>query len=370
MCAALNRLSGIEVELATTDADGAGSRLESSALPSGFVTHLFPRTFSERWKFSAPLWSWLRGHCKDYELVHIHALWSFSSWAAGAAAYRGRVPYIVRPAGMLSAYTWSRRLGARHLYWMGCERRTVRRACAFHATSEAEAAECRSVHPGARAVVIPNGVDSEAWNLQPDDSLLRRQCGPNAADRPILLFLSRIHPKKGITDLLLPAFAQLKDDVFLAIAGGADPHETGYVERVRGEVGRLGLGNRVAMLGPVPASQRWHFFDGAAALVLPSHSENFGIVVAEAMARGCPVVVSDAVQAFEHVRSAGAGLVVPLDCDSLARALSRVVNDREARAQFGRAGRDYAALHFDWDRIAGKILEMYEACLSRATAHT
>ncbi len=318
LCAALNRLNGTVVELATTDANGADARFDPRDKPAGFVTHLFPRTFSERWKFSAGMRSWLRQHAQEYDLVHIHALWSFASFAAGAAAARVNVPYIVQPHGMLSAYTWSRRWGVRQLYWIGCEHRTIRNARAFLATSQDEAKECALARPGAKTVVIPNGVDAEAWEMPKDPSVLRCLCGPKAGDRPILLFLSRIHPKKGIADLLLPALTQMKEDVFLAIAGGVDPHEAGYLELVEREIDRLGLGNRVALLGPIAAAQRWHLFDGAIAFVLPSHSENFGIVVAEAMVRGCPVVVSAAVQAAEHVEAAGAGIVVPLLVESLA----------------------------------------------------
>ena len=370
LCAALNRLDGTVVELATTDADGANARIDAGDVPAGFVTHLFSRSFSERWKFSAALWSWLRQHAKDYDLVHIHALWSFASYAASTMAARARVPYIVQPHGMLSAYTWSRRLGARHLYWVGCERRTIWKASGFLATSSDEASECAKVRPSAQTIVIPNGVDAEAWEVQRDATALRRLCGPQAGDLPILLFLSRIHPKKGIVDLLLPALARMQTDVFLAIVGGPDPHEIGYFETVRNEIDRLGLARRVALLGPMDAAQRWHLFDGAAAFVLPSHSENFGIVVAEAMARHCPVVVSEGVQASEHVRAAGAGIVVPLQIESLVEALSRILNDSAARSAFGEAGHQYATRHFSWNLIAGQVRSMYESCLQRSTAHT
>ena len=109
MCAALNRLPGVELELATTDANGADAPIAPETVPAGFVTHLFSKTFSERWKFSAGLWTWLRQHTRNYDLVHIHSVWSFATLAAGAAAARAGVPDIVRPAGMLSTYTLNRR---------------------------------------------------------------------------------------------------------------------------------------------------------------------------------------------------------------------------------------------------------------------
>jgi glycosyltransferase involved in cell wall biosynthesis len=365
MCAALNRLPGLEVELATTDANGADARLTRADVPQGFVTHLFPKTFSERWKYSAGLGRWLRRHTGGYDLVHIHAVWSFACSAAGAAARRAGVPYVVRPAGMLSSYTWSRSLVSKRVYWWLWERRTMRRAAAFHATSMEEAKEIEATRPGARATVIPNGVEEAAWTVPADPRALRRACGPHVGDRPILLFLSRLHPKKGITDLLLPALARVPS-AFLAIAGGPDPHAPGYLDQIRRQIEHLGLQQRVALVGAVPPEERWQMYDGATALVLPSHSENFGIVVAEAMARGCPVVVSSAVQAAEHVTAAGAGQVVALEGTAWANALAAAVAGAPVRTELGElgeAGRRYAAQHFRWDRIAQQIHALYRTCL-------
>jgi glycosyltransferase involved in cell wall biosynthesis len=362
MCTALGKLPGVSVELATTKADGDGGPANGSAASSGLVTHVFKRTLSERWKFSPGLWRWLRRHAAEYDLIHIHAVWSFASYTAGAAARRAGVPYVIRPAGMLSPYTWSRRAVAKSVYWRLFERRTVRGAAAFHATSTEEAKEIAAIHPGAKTAVIPNGVDPAAWEVAPDTGALRRLCGPAAGSRPILLFLSRLHPKKGVVDLLLPALARLTTDAFLAIVGGSDSHEPDYPDLIRQEIDRLGLKDRAAMLGPVPAAERWALYDGAAAFVLPSHSENFGIVVSEAMARGCPVIVSEAVQAAEHVLASKAGLVVPLDVTALADAMAHVLHEPDARDKFGTAGRSYARDRFAWDRIAGEIFSLYQSC--------
>jgi len=82
MVAALNRLPGVSAEVAATDADGQGGRFDPKSLPPDVVVHLFRRNFSERWKFSLGLWRWLRRHAKDYDLIHVHALWSFAAAAA------------------------------------------------------------------------------------------------------------------------------------------------------------------------------------------------------------------------------------------------------------------------------------------------
>ncbi len=129
-------------------------------------------------------------------------------------------------------------------------------------------------------------------------------------------------------------------------------------------VANLKLNHRVAFLGAIPHAERWGLFDGADLFVLPSHSENFGIVVAEAMARRIPVVVSDEVQSSEHVTAALAGRVVPLDVDALARALDDLLGDPAGRAAAGERGSHYARSHFGWDEVAGKIRSLYEDCLT------
>jgi glycosyltransferase involved in cell wall biosynthesis len=362
MVAALNRMRDVSADVATTDADGVGRRLNPSDLPSMVAQlHLFRRNFSERWKFSAGLWLWLRRHARDYDLVHVHALWTFSTAAACAAARRAGVPVVLRPCGMLSAYTWGRSAWKKWPYWAAVERRNLASARRFHVTSGAEAEEVARLRLAGAPVVIPHGMEAAAWQTEARPDHLRRLCGGRAGNRPIVLFLSRLHPKKGVVDVLLPAFARLHSDAFLAIAGGADEHAPEYEAKVRAAVASLGLSGRVAMLGAIAPAERWALFDGAAVFVLPSHGENFGLVVTEAMARGVPVVISQQVQACEHVTAAGAGRVVPLAADSVAGALDDLLADP---ATAGECGRRYVRDNLDWDRIANRILAMYQDCLA------
>jgi glycosyltransferase involved in cell wall biosynthesis len=208
-------------------------------------------------------------------------------------------------------------------------------------------------------MIVPNGVEESAWIEPTNRDALATACKLTACQRPIVLFLSRLHPKKGITDLLLPAFASMKVNATLAIAGGEDDRAPGYENEIRRTISRYRLHDRVVLLGPVNGNQRWALFDSADLFVLPSHSENFGVVVAEAMARGCPVVVADSVQSWMHVVAAGAGEVVPGDAANVATALDRVLSDTALRKRYGEAGRVYAERHFRWNQIAQQVQEMY-----------
>ena len=365
MCDALNRIDGVSAEVAATDADGSG-KYDRATWKSDTPLHLSPVDGSERTKRSFALRDWLNVNTANYDIVHTHSAWNHPVYAARRAARLHRKPLVYRPCGMLSDYTWSRNRPAKVAYWLARERGNVRAAAVVHCTSEGEAAEVRA-HRAVRGRVemIPNGVDAAAWATRANRDELGRRCGSAADGKPIVLYLSRLHPKKGLTEFLLPAL--VNTPAFLAVVGGPDDHAPGYEAEVRGTIARLGLTDRVALLGPVPAAERWAMFDGADVFALPSRSENFGIVVAEAMARGCPVLITDGVQAHEHVTRAGAGMVTATTAVAVADGLNRLLADVDTRSEMGNRGRAYARQQFDWDRIAARLADIYRS-LTRGAA--
>ena len=154
----------------------------------------------------------------------------------------------------------------------------------------------------------------------------------------------------------------MKVNATLAIAGGEDDRAPGYENEIRRTISRYRLHDRVVLLGPVNGNERWALFDGADLFVLPSHSENFGIVVAEAMARGCPVVVTQAVESSNHVINAGAGVAVPTDVAVIAGTLDRILNNEQLRRDYGERGRVYASENFRWQSIARYVRQFYAEC--------
>lgn len=363
MASALAEREGLRVEVASTDAglSAAERAEESAAFP--VTLRLFRHTVSERWKYSRGLGRWLADKVVGFDLVHLHGVWSYATLAACRAAARADVPVLLRPCGMMSDYTFSRSSGLKAVYWRFVERPNLKSVAAFHATSVAEAEEIRRLGFTAPTEVIPNGVDPSAWTEPRLPERLPEACGRPGS--PVILFLSRLHPKKGVVDLLLPAFRRVASEASLAIAGGPDGHSPWYASDVEATVDRLGLCDRTTFLGAVAGRARWSAFDGAAVFVLPSRSENFGVVVAEAMARGIPVVVTEGVQAADHVRAAGAGYVVPLDVDALADAMSRLLAAPQTRRTMGEAGREYARRTFAWGSITDRIEQLYRATLAR-----
>jgi glycosyltransferase involved in cell wall biosynthesis len=356
---ALNRLPSTHAEIATTDADGQRGRISPKDIPQGLPVHIFRRDWSEQWKLSLDLRRWLSGNLGNYDVIHIHALWSYAVTVASRIAMRREIPYILRPAGMLSAFSWNHKGWKKRLYWSALESTTVRKAAAFHATSEEEREEILAVRSDARVFVIPNGVESSALNQTAETAVLRRACGTAARDLPIVLFLSRLHPKKGIVDRLLPAIAATRTPCFLAIVGPQDPHAPEYEEEVRNAVARFNLHQQVALLGKVTGKQRWSLYDGASVFILPSHSENFGNVVVEAMARGCPVIVTKEVQVAPLVEQAKAGDVVHGGVMEIAASLDRLLGDQSRRMEAGENGRKFVCDKLQWPAIAERIRAMY-----------
>lgn len=365
MCEALIQKPGVQVELATTDADGRNGRLTPETAPKApFPIHVFRRNYSENWKFSFGLFRWLRDHAGDYDLIHVHALWSFATTAACWGAQRHGVPYVVLPQGMLSPYSWRRSARLKQLYWNLLERRNLSRAARVIATSSGEHNEMARLGLSTRIDDIPLGLADDAWNAPVRPQLLQELCQRRNRGKPIVLYLSRLHPKKGLADFLLPAFKALTCEAFLAIAGGPDSSAPEYAEHVEKEIKRMGLSDRVAFLGPVKQADRWALYDGADVFALPSRNENFGLVVTEAMARGCPVVVSEETHSSEHVRAAGAGIVVSLNVQQLTAALESVLGNPSLRTDMGRRGGEYARRHLGWNSIADSVLDLYGRCLA------
>ena len=342
---------GARVTIATTDADGDGRLavpLDRAVENEGVEYRYFPRTLPGEWKLSLPLARWLYAHAAEFDVAHVHALFSYATIPGCRAARKNGVPYILRPLGTLDPWSLAQGSAAKRPYLALVERNHLRGAAAIHATSRAEAEGVAALGFGARVRVVPLGVDV------PDETPVRRVAG-----RLRLLFLSRLHPKKGLP-LLLEAVGELtrqgRADVELAIAGtGTDE----YRRELDARVESLAIGPRVRFLGHVEGADKARALASADLFVLPSYQENFGIAVAEAMAAGLPVVVSRAVAIADEVAAAGAGLVSECDAHDIAAAIERLAGDPVERARMGARAARLAREHFSWERTSRDLLALY-----------
>jgi glycosyltransferase involved in cell wall biosynthesis len=355
--------SGIETHIATTDDDGA-ARLDvpcSGSIVEDGVTYWYFRRQSRFYKFSWPLTTWLARNISNYDIVHIHALFSYAAAPAAFCAQRSHVPYLVRPLGTLNRWgMMHRRPGLKQVSFRLIETPILRDASLIHFTSEQERSEAMDLDIRTPSVVIPNPLPSSP-SACPRGKF--RQRYPQLAERKILLFLSRFDRKKGL-DLLINAFASVRSkapDVALVLAGGGDP---ALIAELRAQAERLGVASDIVWPGFLEGAEKQAAFADADVFVLPSYSENFGIAVVEAMAAGCPAVVSDQVAIHGDIAAAQAGAVVPCAAAELAHALLHLLQDPPMRIAMGRNGKCLAQTQFSIENVGNKLIAAYNGLLN------
>lgn len=350
--------AGLQVDVATTD-DNGPEKLDvvhgSPVLVDGVTHWYFPRQ-TRFYQFSRPLQCWLANNVRRYDLLHLHALFSYAPVTAAFTALRANVPYIVRPLGALNRWgVQNRRPWLKKLSLSLVERRMLAGAAAIHYTSEQERLEALELGIVGKSVIIPNAVESSCGE---DLSGEFRAKYPQLLNRGMILFLSRIDPKKGI-ELLLDAFASLRmqcPESVLVVAGDGDP---AYVARLKQMAIELGVSNHILWPGFLTGRDRRAAMADADLFVLPSHSENFGVAVAEAMSFGLPVVISDQVGIHREISNAKAGLVVRCDARLLAEALLQLLRDANLRSQMGRSGQALVKSHFSPGAVTQALLHLY-----------
>ncbi len=291
------------------------------------------------------------GHkAQEVDIVHNHSLWSMVNVAAGWVVPGRRAKLVTSPRGTLSTWALSRSRGVKRVLWP-LQRRALSRADLLHATSEVELQEIRAQGFTAPVAVVPNGIDL------PDLPLLRPDTGVRT-----LLFLSRIHPTKGL-DRLLQAWAQLQPvhpQWRLVIAGRG---EQAHMHEVQSLAAALGV-RHVAFPGPLYGDAKAQAYFEADLFVLPTHSENFGMVVAEALAHGCPAMVSRGAP-WPGLEPEGCGWWVDNSVQTLTAALDTAMQlPPEQLATMGLLGRAWMERDFGWATIGQKMDAAYRWLLA------
>lgn len=292
----------------------------------------------------------------DADFVHIHGVWDSILRRAAVMARDHDIPYCVRPAGMLDSWSmrqksWKKRLA------LACGYRSMLDEAAFIQVLNADEAELmKPLGLRPPCILIPNGVFLE--EIEPFRQAGRfRASHPQLGQRPFILFLSRLHHKKGL-DLLADAFAKvaaIRPDIDLVVAGPDDGALAAFVTSIGGS----GMSRRVHVVGPLFGRDKIDALFDATCFCLPSRQEGFSVAITEALACGCPVVISEACH-FPEVKDAGAGLVLPLDTTAFAGALVRILDDPAAAARMNENGRELVRRRYVWPQIAALTLDAYE----------
>jgi glycosyltransferase involved in cell wall biosynthesis len=358
LCRAL-AARGHTVEVFTTSIDGPADSAVPHGVPvniDGVTVRYFASHILRRLSFAPSLAPALRRELDAADLVHLHSVFLWPTWAAARLADRSHVPYVLSPRGMLVKKLIEHRHRLLKSAWIGLvERANLRKAAAIHVTSNVEAAELAKFGwPLPRIAMIPNGVDEidgEVANRVSDDI----KCLAKA--QPLILFLGRLSRVKAL-DRLLHAFAQTRVGNLAIVGTDYD----GLAPQLLQLAADLNIAERVHIIArTVVGADKQAVFAAAKVFVLASHSESFGNAVLEAMQHGVPVVVTRDVGAADVVQEAGCGIVVEGDAGDLRRAIEQLANNPEVARSMGEAGRRHVREHYGWGNVAARMEVFYRS---------
>jgi glycosyltransferase involved in cell wall biosynthesis len=362
--------SGHSCDLVTLDAP-SDQLVSNSPLPTfGLGPVASPRYVSgEGYGYSPRLVPWLKQHSSVYDVVIVHGLWNYASVGSWRGLRQAGVPYFVFTHGMLDPWfnkAFPIKTAMKTVVWKVLENRVLRDACGvlFTTTEERDLAG-QSFHPySARPIVVGFGtrdIEGEAAVQR----LAFTQRMPELDGRRFILFLSRIHPKKGI-DLLIRAFARQTErqpDLDLVVAG---PDQVGLQSTLQSLAADIGIGSRVHWPGMLTGDAKFGAFRASEFFALTSHQENFGIAVAEALALSKPVLITNKVNIWRDIEEDQAGIVVNDDFESVSSGLSQLcAMSSEKRVALSNNARRCFEDRYDLSRIAVSMMDiMYEASRS------
>ena len=346
-------VAGADVTVYTTTANGETDLPEASERPlelDGVAVWYFRRWTGDHGHFSpALLWRlWKTIH--QFDIVHIHSWWNWVVFGAIMITRIQRPITVVSPHGMLSPYSLRNRW--RHLFQQLVGNRLLRYTT-LHGTSRLEVRELQALVPGVPTAMVHNLV------VLPSSEHLYERSGAGTVR---LLFISRVHPKKGL-DLLLEALPGLTGDWELYVAGDGPAD---YTRKIRSKAKRLGLTDRIKWIGWVDATEKWPLITGSDLMVLPSFNENFAIVVVEALALGLPVLVSDQVGLFDYVRLQNFGWVSPRTITDLRTTLQEAIDDEHKRQWIRELAPEQIRIDFDPKQLVARYFDLYKQLIGAA----
>jgi len=299
----------------------------------------------------------LHERVRSADVVNVHGLWNPANHVACVAARELEVPLVVSPRGMLERWAFQRKSLKKRIGWWTYQRRDLRCATVVHATSRQEYGSVERLGVNSSVAMVPNGVDP------PPTGIANGALPPRS-----ILFLSRVDPKKGIP-LLIDAAARIREPLRadgwrILVVGPGDPR---YIERLRRTANAAGVSDLFEFRPAVHGTEKWSLLGSAELFVLPSFSENFGVVVGEALASGTPVVTTTGTP-WSEVQTSGCGWWVETDAGSISEALLCAIRlTGEQRRAMGDRGRTLIQQRYNWEQIARAMSELYEGAIALRT---
>ncbi|TDQ09995.1 XrtY-associated glycosyltransferase XYAG1 [Pedobacter metabolipauper] len=343
---------GHTVDVFTTTANGETDLPVEAGIPihvDGVNVTYFKRNTGDPNNISIALWKQLIKSADQYDLVHIQSWWNLLVIGAAVICHSKKVKVVISPRGMLAAYIFnSGKAAAKKMIHQTVGRWALSK-CTFHATAPSEYEECQGVIPGWKGFIAPNLL------TLPDLAVTKVK-----NEVFTLIFMSRIHPKKGI-EILFDAISRLKVRVRLKIAGTGDEE---YIKQLKAAAQDLGIAACIEWLGWVDRENKFKQLMSADLFVLVSLNENFANVVVEALHVGTPVFLSEDVALSAFVKQYDQGWVTTLAVEDVTEKLTQAINDRDKSAEINNNSQNLIREHFSVVKVIGDYVSAYEEVIN------
>lgn len=360
------RSQGIDAEIATTNDNGkdlldvplyklTDQLAEYGNIPIRFFPRFSPKINAVReFAFSRSLTTWLWQHINEYDLVHVHAIFSYTSTIAMAIARIRKVPYLNMPHGLLCKWSLQQSKFRKQIYLNVIERSNLLHSQSLHFTTQQEQEEFNLLKLNIPSFILPLGVQIPI--LIPNAQSHLRLLLQIPTHFPILLFMSRIHPKKGL-EYLIAALSKLKEYNFtFVIAGSGEPI---YVQQIQDLLVTHGISDRAHLVGFVEGEIKNLYLQGSDLFTLTSHSENFGIAAIEALAAGMPVLITDGVAIAPIVKEQEIGYVTKLEINAIVVTLENFLQNFHQKLHNRSRSQQIIAENYSWQSISAQLATIY-----------
>lgn len=298
----------------------------------------------------------------EHDVLHVHGAWTYSNIQVANAARRLKKPYLLSPRGMLDDWCMEQKRLKKLAYYWAVGKRHFERAAFVHCTAQAELDQSRKWFPRGQGVVLPNLLDLNPFRNAPGPGLAREKFPFLSGARPNVLFLSRLHYKKG-AEIFLDAAGIVTSrgiDAGWVLAGTGDGP---YVEELRRRAERLNLSDRILWTGHVGGELKVSLYQACALFALPTSQENFGFVFPESLASGTPVITTKGVDIWPELTRSGAALIVDRTPEAFAQAIAALLTDRPRLAEMAQRGRPFALAEYEETRLVRRYEELYQSAL-------
>lgn len=337
----------------------ADTRGDLSKVRAGAVTTIrLPPGAGVLGRFTGPQFEIVRNALKISDAAHVHGMWRANNIQLCAEARRQGRSYFISLRGMLDDWSMNQKPGRKRAFLAMGGRRHLEQATAVHCTAQAEFDQARKWFPAGRGVVIPNLLDLNPYRKPPGPDMARSRFEILQRGKPSILFLSRVHYKKGIETLILAA-ATLKRrgvECVFVVAGTGDPDYVAKMQRLTVE---LSVDDRVEFVGHIGGVLKVSTYQACDLFALPTSQENFGFVFPEALASGTPVITTKGVDIWPELLESGAASIVDGTEAAFADEIQKLVENPELRAEMSAKGKPYVMKAFDETSLIERYEKLY-----------